>query len=278
MATEATRKLEPTESPPVAEKSAGSPPPAGVEWNDWRTLAPPPLGEWTPTAAVSVVIPAYQSQRELELVLPVLSEQSYPSSLLQVVVVDDGSSPRLELGPLTGGLQLELLYRERDSTRFGSGGARNLGARAAEGEILIFLDADMIPCPEMVEAHARWHHLVSDAATQGFRHHIEPDGLDPEELRRAASDGGLRALLEGRDPEGVQWIDNFMKKTNNLTQRRLDPFRVFAGGNFAVRSETYWAVGGIRELGIRGVEDIQLGYRLFNYGAVLIPEPLAMSW
>ena len=111
-----------------------------------------------------------------------------------------------------------------------------------------------------------------------MRHHIEVDGLVPEELRRAATTRTLNALLESRDPEGVEWIDKFLERTDDLTVPRLDPFRAFAGGNFAVRAETYRAVRGIRDFEIRGVEDIELGYRLFNYGAVFIPEPLAMSW
>ena len=145
--------------PPPAEE-APWPPPAETRWNDWRALVPPKLGDWEPSATVSVVIPAYQAQRELELVLAVLTEQSYPRSLTQVVVVDDGSSPPIELGPLADGLEIELIYRERDDAGFRSGAARNLGARNAEGEILVFLDADMVPCPELIEAHARWHHLA----------------------------------------------------------------------------------------------------------------------
>ena len=277
MATQATGTPASMKSPP-AEEEAPWPPPAETRWNDWRALVPPKLGDWEPSATVSVVIPAYQAQRELELVLAVLTEQSYPRSLTQVVVVDDGSSPPIELGALADGLEIELMYRERHDTRFGAGGARNLGARNAEGEILVFLDADMVPCPELIEAHARWHHLASDLATQGMRHHIEVDGLVPEELRRAATTRTLNALLESRDPEGVEWIDKFLERTDDLTVPRLDPFRAFAGGNFAVRAETYRAVRGIRDFEIRGVEDIELGYRLFNYGAVFIPEPLAMSW
>jgi GT2 family glycosyltransferase len=264
-------------SPPQAGK-AMPPPPADVEGNDWRALVPPDLGEWAPSATVSVVIPVYQAQQELELVLAVLAEQTYPSSLTQVVVVDDGSTPAIELGAAADGLQAELIYCERLDSCFGSGRARNLGASSAEGEILVFLDADMIPSPELVEAHARWHHLTSDAATLGGRQHIEPDGLRPEELREAASTGALGGLLQSRDPEAVEWIESFLKRTNDLTTPRLDLFRVFTGGNFALRADTYHAVGGIRELGVRGVEDTQLGYRLFNYGAILVPEPLAMAW
>ena len=160
MATQATGTPASLKPPPTEEETPW-PPPAETRWNDWRALVPPKLGDWEPSATVSVVIPAYQAQRELELVLAVLTEQSYPRSLTQVVVVDDG---------------------ERDDTGFSSGAARNLGARNAEGEILVFLDADMVPCPELIEAHARWHHLASDLATQGMRHHIEVDGLVPEEL------------------------------------------------------------------------------------------------
>src|SRR5262249_10409116 len=152
------------------------PPPAAVRANDWRSLHPPEIGEWTPSASVSVVIPAYQVQSELRLLFAVLCEQTYPAALTQVVVVDDGSTPRLELSGIMSGFDVERLYRQRDGAGFGGGGARNMGAEHADGEILVFLDADMLPNPEMIEAHARWHHLASDLVTLGFRQHLDVDG------------------------------------------------------------------------------------------------------
>ena len=60
--------------------------------NDWSILSPPAIGAWTPTRSVSVIIPAYNCQASLDLVLAALSRQTYPDQLLEVIVVDDGST------------------------------------------------------------------------------------------------------------------------------------------------------------------------------------------
>src|SRR5678809_217492 len=68
--------------------------------NDWGPLQPPPIGGWTPSRTVSVVIPAYDCQDKLDLTLASLTAQTYPADLLDVVVVDDGSPQPLALPPI----------------------------------------------------------------------------------------------------------------------------------------------------------------------------------
>ena len=63
---------------------------------------------------------------------------------------------------------------------FGLARARNMGADDATGEVLVFLDCDMVPEPQLVEAHARWHHVHERALTLGFRRHVDFDGITPE--------------------------------------------------------------------------------------------------
>jgi cellulose synthase/poly-beta-1,6-N-acetylglucosamine synthase-like glycosyltransferase len=58
--------------------------------NDWSAIEVPELGAWRPVRPVSVVIPAYDCQPALDLVLAALARQTYPADLLDVVVVDDG--------------------------------------------------------------------------------------------------------------------------------------------------------------------------------------------
>ena len=51
----------------------------------------------TPTLRVSVVVPAYGGQDKLDLALAGLAAQTYPAGLIEVIVVDNGSSPPLRL-------------------------------------------------------------------------------------------------------------------------------------------------------------------------------------
>src|SRR5260370_19076588 len=94
--------------------------------------------------AVSVVVPSYNAGPTLERVLAALSaSKSQPHEIL---VVDDGSTDgSAERADALG--YTVLRARERS----GPGGARNLGAQAATGDILFFLDADVAVYPDTVE-------------------------------------------------------------------------------------------------------------------------------
>ena len=246
-----------------------------VRGNDWRSLEPGELGRWSPTERVTVVLPCYMGQAELELTFAALANQTYPSHLLEAVVVDDGSTPPITL-PAGASFTASVVAQERDG--FGLARARNLGAERASGEILVFLDCDMIPEPQLVEAHARWHHVEDRVLTVGFRNHADFDGITAEDVGGATN----LAWLIGQRRRRVtspQWIEFHMTRTRNLTTSDTDLFRVASGGNLGIRREFFQTVGGC-DPSFRqwGAEDIEFGYRAFNWGGVLVPERQALAW
>ena len=88
-------------------------------------------------------------------------------------------TPETRVGALLDAYPLsDSLVVSQERRGFGLARARNTGAAAANGEILLFLDCDMVPEPQWIEAHARWHHVVDDATTLGFRCHVDFDGID----------------------------------------------------------------------------------------------------
>jgi glycosyltransferase involved in cell wall biosynthesis len=83
----------------------------------------------------SVVVAAYNEAKHIERCLASLASQSRPA--LEVIVVDDGSRDATAiLAQKCGARVIRTEHR-------GPAHARNVGAGAAEGEILIFVDADM---------------------------------------------------------------------------------------------------------------------------------------
>lgn len=254
-----------------------APPPATVPGNQWNRIAAPEIGAWTPTRTVSVVIPCYRMQRELDITVAALAHQTYPRHLLQVVVADDGSDPPIVSPRLAG--DLDLIVRRHERRGYGRARTMALGVEAAEGEVMLHLDADMVPVPEWVEAHARWHHAVSDAVTLGFRIHVDFDGISSEDVARAAAAGSLPSLLAGRPQEPPSWIDAIMERTSDLTAEHDDMFRVLTGGNLGTRAETYREVGGFDQSFSRyGLADTELGFRLYTHGCVLVPERGALCF
>ena len=272
------RRPLPAAPPPGALPEPGEPLPAAwVAGNRWTDLEPPELGRWTPSRTVSVIVPYYRAQPALEITLAALARQTYPRHLTQVIVADDGSPEPPAVPPGLAGLEVEVVRQPRHG--FGLARARNAGAAAAVGEILLFLDGDMVPEPRWLEAHARWHHLVADAVSLGFRRHVDFSGIAPADVASAAADGALEPLFAGREQQRPEWIEVHLQRMENLTSGHDDLFRIACGGNLGLRAETFAAVGGCDGSFVQwGAEDIELGYRLFTYGALFVPERGALCW
>lgn len=107
-----------------------------------------------PPHKVSVVIPAYNAGATLGRCLAALSDQTRPPD--EIIVVDDGSTD--------GTAELARRYAVRQGSRqsvrvicqanAGPAAARNTGAQAAWGDLLLFTDADCAPAPDWVERMA----------------------------------------------------------------------------------------------------------------------------
>ena len=138
--------------------------------NRWDLLADRARDE-PPT--VSVVVPYFEAQHQLDLVLTGLAAQTHPAARLEVVVADDGSGTPPDLGA-AGPLAVQLV-RQPDRG-FRAAAARNLGAAAASGDVLLFLDGDTVPEPDYVDRLARLPGLAPDVLTVGRRRHADFTG------------------------------------------------------------------------------------------------------
>jgi GT2 family glycosyltransferase len=245
-----------------------------VRRNDWGTLRVPELGAWEPTLSVSVVIPAYDASRMLPIAMAGLAAQTYPSHLLEVVVVDDGP----------GLLQLPPVRPERSRiVRVGQGWGRanacHLGATVADGEVLHWLDVDMLVERHHVEAQLRWHHALDYAVVLGHKWFVDPAPVfaaTGDELRRAVDEDRVEAYFEGR-PRERHWVEDVYERTDDLRQAGPNALRTHVGATASLHRSLYLESGGM-DTELRLGEDISLGHRLAEVGAVFVPERAARSW
>ena len=248
------------------------PPPAGVRYNEWHRVALPPPALFRPSAPVSVVIPYYEQPAELERTLAALEGQTWPRELFEVVIVDDGSETPLS-APASP-LRVTVVHQE--DRGFGLARARNAGVETAAHDILLFLDADMLPEAGWIGAHAKWHQTVGDALTIGSRAFVAADDIDAQTIRTRP--GSLKELFADR-PQDASFVDRHLARTRHLTARGDDQFRVLEGGNFGIRRQLFKAVGGFDETFTRwGGEDTEFGYRAQTIGGVLVPLAAAFAW
>ncbi len=242
-----------------------------IRHNDYSPLTPPPLGSWAPSLPVSVVIPAHGGQHRLDLTLAALSEQTYPSSLTEVVVVDDGSEPPLRLPEI-----------RPENTRIipsppggrGAGHAMNAGIAVAEGEIVQRLDADMVICREHLEALVRWQHLTDYLVTIGGKKFTPEPALTPGQVRDAVRDGELETLF---DPSALvsSSTEETIRRLNGLRSSK-NPYQVCTGPTVSVRRALLNEVRGFDAQVIRG-QDTEFAYRLAQAGAVFVPDAEARA-
>lgn len=223
---------------------------------------------------MSVVLPAHNCQGELDLTLAALTTQTHPQANLEVIVVDDKSDPPLTVPEIS---PVNTRIVRTTSTGHGSGVARDTGARVAEGQAILFLDADILADKFHVEAHARWHEHTPDAVVLGFRDFVDVDGLTVEDVLTANRGTGIKDILPGRERTPHAWIESLLKATDDLTTDREDLWRPVVGASVSTSRSLYDESGGFAHFTRRGIVDIEFGYRAFTAGGLIVPEREAYS-
>lgn len=244
--------------------------------NDWSALVPAADQSWTPTRLVSICIPTRNPGPGLARTIRCLDAQTYPSELIEIIVADDGSDAPIIL-PDDFDHPVRVVRQER-TLDFGAGRARNLAARAAAGDILFFLDADVIPERQVVDSYARWFEQCELVVPMGLCRFVDVDDLDTPELVDLVASGSMERHFEGHDVDDQSWRERHFDRLDDLKVEALDAFRVTIGATLAVSAAQFHAVGGFPELGVRGVEDTAFGYRVHNNGGVLILDRDAVHW
>lgn len=182
--------------------------------NPTMVASPPPSVEerTDPTAtrpALSVIVPVYNGEATLGAQLEALAQQDAPNPW-ELLVVDDGSTDR--------SVEVAEGYRERlplrvirAPARGGAARARNIGARAAEGAYLAFVDADDVVAPgwlAAVVAALREHPAAASrfdtgtlngAASRASRGALQSDGLQPYTYPAFLPHAGGSGLMVRRD-------------------------------------------------------------------------------
>jgi len=92
---------------------------------------------------ISIIIPVYNDTTHLGEVLSALEKQTF--SNLEIIIVDDGS--QTAVGERQSSLPILWLRQEHK----GAPAARNFGFAHSKGNYVLFLDADVICSPEMLE-------------------------------------------------------------------------------------------------------------------------------
>ena len=199
----------------------------------------------TADAKITVIMPAYNCRAFLGQSLPPLLQMQRQGEIYEVIVVDDGSSDGTAEAAALLGARVISFEQPR-----GPAHARNHAARESLGEILWFIDADVV---------AR-----HDAAHQ---------------IRQALENEHLVAVFGSYDDAPA--ARNFFSQYKNLVhhyyhQKIRGDVSSFWAGCGAVWKQTFLDIGGFDAVRYPrpSIEDIELGYRLHAAGGQIrhVPE------
>lgn len=93
---------------------------------------------------VSVIVPAYNAQKTVGRCIEALLSQNYPRENYEVIVIDDGSAD--ETASVVKTFPVKYLYQKNQ----GPAAARNIGAKKAQGDIILFTDSDCVPSGDWI--------------------------------------------------------------------------------------------------------------------------------
>ena len=135
---------------------------------------------------ISVVIPCYNHAPELATTLESLTRQTLQPA--QIIIVDDASKDDLQpiIQKYKANLPIHLVRQEQNR---GAAAARNTGAKFADQDFIIFIDADMDLAPNCLEAMAQGliDHPEASYAYSDFywgRVHFKGQPFSDEALRK----------------------------------------------------------------------------------------------
>ncbi|MBN1317281.1 MAG: glycosyltransferase family 2 protein [Anaerolineales bacterium] len=182
---------------------------------------------------ISVIIPFFNNETTIRECLGAVSISTYEN--MEVILVDDGSTDQSLSRAKEFGYQLIKLDENK-----GVSFARNCGARAASGEILFFLDADIMVEPDTIEK-------------------ITSTLQDRPEI------SALFCSYQKHTP-----AKTFYSKYKNLLhhythQISQEEAATFCGGFGAIKKDVFIDLGGFNE-SYRYLEDMELGYNLHLRG------------
>ena len=201
---------------------------------------------------VSVVIPTYNRRPILEKCLLALEQQQACPLIdrYEVVVVDDGSTDGTPDWLRQNASRFPHV-RLIEQSHGGPAEGRNRGVDHAQGDVIVFIDSDLVVTDNFLSCHAG--SLVSSWAERGDR----------------------LCFTYG----AVVNTANFEQPTAERHKLRDLSWAYFATGNVAIDKEVLQRAG-LFDTGFRlyGWEDLELGERLRQMGVELIKCPAAVGY
>jgi GT2 family glycosyltransferase len=192
---------------------------------------------------ISVIIGTFNQRNILKNALESLFHQTLSPELYEIQLVDSSSNDGTD--KMVEELQPTCRFDYLRVENRGKTAARNIGIKAAKGEIIFLTDADIVAEPKLLDEHLRAHAARKNASFEGME--VDTDGKSY-----------IKARL--RPHQKLKWA-------------------YFLTGNLSIWKETL-VEAGLFDENFKGYgwEDIELGYRLHQMKVPLFYLPSAVNY
>jgi glycosyltransferase involved in cell wall biosynthesis len=222
---------------------------------------------------VTVIIPTYNRRRSLKRTLRSLANQDYEDSVIEVLVADTGS--RDGTGEMINEFRSPLLLRHLPlAKRYALDApiARNAGAAAAGGEILLFIDSDVVLPQHFVREHVFCHDYIDHAFVGGGVCHVF--GMGPEDDYKAFGNPDSYGML-------APYQASMLEFSGNPGSCRF-PWSYCYGANYSMTKEDFiahalYADETFAERGL-AASDTELSYRAYLAGLSVVFSRYAVAY
>ncbi|WKN29785.1 glycosyltransferase [Porifericola rhodea] len=208
---------------------------------------------------ISVIIPTYNGAHKILRTLRALERQSMQE--FETIVVVDGSTDNTLNLLNESSLKLKKITIIAQENQ-GRAAVRNRGGDAATGKLLVFLDDDMRPHKQWLEAHLYHHQKYQN--TIGVGSQLNDWSEAYTEMQR------YRCYYSRR------WEKHFNNQKNEPTQLDQDTLHITAA-NFSISQNIFRSLHGFEEQ-LRDAEDYDLAVRAFERNIPVFFLPNAKAW
>jgi Predicted glycosyltransferases len=198
---------------------------------------------------VSIIVPVLNGERDIRDCLTGLLQQNYPAEQYEVVVVDNGSTDHTVT--IVNSFESVLLL---SNSVPGAAASRNKGAKAAKGEILLFVDSDCIAHEGLLFEHV-----------QTYLRKVEEFSVD-------AVGGAITGIVSNfwsLCDDYCSWAPNNPGLDEGVIQQ------YWPSANFSMKTNVFQRLGGFDERLLRA-EDVEICMRLRLSGGTIFFQPKAI--
>jgi GT2 family glycosyltransferase len=223
---------------------------------------------------ISVIISTFNKLNRLKITLFCLERQTIKKDRYEIIVINDGSEDGTKEFLESHDFQCNVRFIDQEN--HGQAYSRNRGVQIAKGNVIVFIDDDLITVNEFLKYHLNEHLKDSNQVILGRILRINLEDFDE-----------VSQSIYKNYSYGMEQINKFVKKdlyldmVERVFEKNLDNIAwiCFTGGNSSIRKDNLIACQGFDEQFFRwGPEDIELGYRLFKNGFKFKYCPAALNY